>query len=435
MAMSTKYVVLGGGNASGYVAKEFAAKGIEKGQLTIITDEPVVAYERPALSKAYLFPEGAARLPGFHTAVGGGGDRQEPGWYSEKGIDYRTNTKVTAVDVKAKLLAFQNGDKLTYDKLIVATGARPVYLTEFKTPGAELEGIHYLRNVSDADKLLAAIKEAKTRGNKAVVIGGGYIGLEVSAGLCLQGLEVTMVFPEPHVMPRLFTPELAAFYEKFYTDKGIKLMEGALANGFEGKDGKVTTVKLNNGQTLEAELVLVGVGARPNIEMFDGQLKTEKGGILVDGTLKSSDPDVYAVGDVATFPLVIEGGSLVRQEHVAHARQSAVHAVNAILGSDAPYDYLPYFYSREFNLSWQFYGVSEGEAVHFGDQGAGKFGAYWVRDGQVVGAFLESGSNDDNAAIKAVAKLRPTAPSLDELKKQGIQFALEQQTSDKLAHL
>lgn len=96
---------------------------------------------------------------------------------------------------------------------------------------------------------------------------------------------------------------------------------------------QVTTVKLNNGQTLEAELVLVGVGARPNIEMFDGQLKTEKGGILVDGTLKSSDPDVYAVGDVATFPLVIEGGSLVRQEHVAHARQSAVHAVNAILGT------------------------------------------------------------------------------------------------------
>lgn len=425
--MSYKYVVLGGGNASGYAAKEFVASGkLNKDELAVITDEPVVAYERPALSKAYLNPESPPRLPGFHTTVGGGGEKQDPAWYANHGIQYLTSTHVTAADVSAKKLTLSTGGNISYDKLIVATGARPVYLTEFKTPGAELQGLYYLRNVEDADKLVAAMKEAKAGSGKAVVVGGGYIGLEVAAGLVNNGLQVTVVMPEPHVLARLFTPTIAAFYEKFYEGKGVKFVHGAKVTGFEGKDGKVTTVVASvddKEQKMEAALVVVGIGARPNAELFKDQLALEAGGIKVNGKLQSSDPNVYAVGDVAAFPLSAADGKVIRQEHVQHARTSAAHAVKSILGATDDYEYLPYFYSREFNLAWVFYGLSEGEVVHFGDFSAGKFGAYWVRDGKVVGAFLESGSNEENAAVKAIAAKRPDAGSLEDLAKAGISFA------------
>lgn len=421
-----KYVILGGGNSAGYAAREFVAQGGAKGEMCIVTEEPYVAYERPALSKAYLFPEGFARLPGFHTCVGGGGARQELDWYKEHGIKYLTNTRVTTADLKLKALSTEGGDTIMYQKLIVATGARAVTLADFKTPGADLGGVHYLRNVQDADSLLAAIQMCKEKGGKAVCIGGGYIGMECAAGLALNGLDVTMVFPEGRMMERLFTPELATFYEDFYKGKGIKLMKGDLAVSLEGQEGQVTHTVLKSGTKLESSLVLVGVGARPNTQLFQGQLdllEGAPGGIKVNNRLQSSNPDVYAVGDVAAFPLKLTG-AVTRQEHVTNCRQTAAYAMHEVLapGNQPEYDYLPFFYSRVFNLSWQFYGVSDGDVTLFGDRTPGsKFGAYWVKDGKVVGAFLESGSNDDNAAIKKMVEARPAAPS--DLESQGLAFA------------
>ncbi|CAL8465067.1 g4602 [Coccomyxa elongata] len=427
-ASSYKYVVLGGGNASGYAAREFVQRGVGKGELAIITEEPYVAYERPALSKAYLFPESPARLPGFHATVGGGGDKQPPEWYDEKGIDYKTSTKITSVDVAAKKLTSEIGDTISYEKLIVATGARPIYLTDFGTQGADLQGIFYLRNVVDADKIVAAIADAKTKSNKATVIGGGYIGMETAAGLNKNGLDVTIVFPEKHLMERLFTAEMAAFYEKVYTDKGIKLMPGNIAASFEGTNGQVTTTVLKSGEKVESDIVLVGVGARPNVELFKGQLELleeRPGGIKVDGNLRTSNPDVYAVGDIAAFPLK-KYGITTRQEHVANCRASAVHAVQSIMDpSTGDYDYLPYFYSRIFDLGWQLYGINENTTpVFFGDPSTKKFGTYFVRDGKVMGAFLEGGSNEENALMKKVAVEQPPAPAdLNELGSQGLSFA------------
>lgn len=422
-----KYVVVGGGNSSGYAAREFVNNGIQPGELLIITDEPVVAYERPALSKAYLAPEGAARLPGFHTCVGGGGERQTPEWYTEKGIEYRTNTKVTAADVTSKTLTLSTGESVSFGKLIIATGARPVYLTDFKTPGADLGGILYLRDIRDGEKLLEGIAKAKAAGNKAVVVGGGYIGMEVSAMLSLNGLDTTVVLPEDRLMARLFTPELAAKYEKFWGDKGIKLVHGALATSFEGSNGQVSEVVLKSGERLPADLVVVGVGARANVELFRGQVEEAAGGIKVDGHFRTSVPDVYAVGDVAAFPLLRDGGKLVRQEHVTHCRLSAAHAVSHILGlATTEYDYLPFFYSRSFSLSWVFYGFNTGTAVHFGPtpEAPSKWGAYWVDGERIRGAFLESGSAEENAALKALVAAAPAAPPSDELATQGVAFAL-----------
>eukprot|EP01025_Chloroclados_australasicus_P024076 TRINITY_DN2423_c0_g1_i3.p2 TRINITY_DN2423_c0_g1~~TRINITY_DN2423_c0_g1_i3.p2 ORF type:complete len:462 (-),score=75.19 TRINITY_DN2423_c0_g1_i3:121-1506(-) len=427
---SFKYIVLGGGNAAGYAARQFLLKGVEAGSVCVITNEPYVAYERPALSKAYLFPENPARLPGFHTTVGGGGERQTPEWYQEKGMEYKVNTNIVSADVKAKKLVAEDGTEFTYEKLIVATGCRPTTLSDFKMQGADNELLYYLRDVKDGDKLIEGMAKAKTgaKGGKAIALGGGYIGMETAAVLQMNGLKVTMIFPEPHLMPRLFSQKIADFYTKYYNDKGIEVLYGKMASAIEGCDGGCVAAVLKDGEKIECDMIVVGVGARPNNQLFDSQLEIDpnNGGIKVDGMMKSSDPDVYAVGDIASFPLKMYGGNYARQEHVTHCRQSAIHAVNAMLSPDETqdYDYLPYFYSRVFDLSWKFYGSSEGDVVHFGDYEKRPFGAYWVKDGKIVGVFMEGADDKMTEAMKKVAAERPEFPSVEELEKQGIDFAI-----------
>lgn len=426
-ASGYKYVVLGGGNAAGYAAAEFQKRGSAKGNVAIISEEPVVSYERPALSKAYLFPDKPARLPGFHTTVGGGGEKHEPAWYKENGIDFKTSTKVTKTDIKNKSITTDSGEEISYEKLIIALGSVAMKLTDFGTKGADLKNIFYLRDTRDADAIVEGVKAAKKAGNKAVVVGGGYIGLECAAAMQLNDLDVTLVFPEDRFMARLFTPEIADFYEKFYADKGIKIIKEDVVTSFEG-EGQVKTSVLKSGKKIESDIVIVGVGAKPNTDLFKGQidlLEDKPGGIKVNSKLQTSNPDVYAVGDVAAFPLT-KYGITTRQEHVANARGSASLAVSHILSpSDTPdYDYLPFFYSRVFNLSWQFYGDNAGtEPVFFGepDLKSPHFGTYFVKDGKVVGAFVEGASGDENNAMKKLAIEQPKAPS--DLAKQGFSFA------------
>lgn len=425
-----KYIILGGGVAAGYAAREFAKQGVNPGELAIISKEAVAPYERPALSKGYLFPQGAARLPGFHVCVGSGGERLAPEWYTEKGIELVLSTEIVKADLASKTLTSAAGATFTYGTLVIATGSTVIKLSDFGVQGADSNNIFYLREIDDADKLVAAIQSKKD--GKAVVVGGGYIGLELSAVLKLNNLEVTMVYPEPWCMPRLFTSGIAAFYEGYYANKGIEIIKGTVAVGFDSDaNGDVTAVKLKDGRVLGADIVVVGVGGRPLTTLFKGQVEEEKGGIKTDAFFKTSVPDVYAVGDVATFPLKLYN-ELRRVEHVDHARKSAEQAVKAIKAAESgstveEYDYLPYFYSRAFDLSWQFYGDNVGDTVLFGDSDPAspkpKFGSYWIKDGKVVGAFLEAGTADENKAIAKVARTQPPAGDLDELTKDGLAFA------------
>lgn len=425
-----KYIVLGGGVSGGYAAREFVKQGVKPGELAIISAEAVAPYERPALSKAYLFPEGTARLPGFHVCVGSGGERLLPEWYKENGIELILKTTIAGADLPSKTLTSAAGEKFKYDTLVIATGSGVIRLTDFGVQGADAKNIFYLREVEDADKLVEAIKAKKN--GKAVVVGGGYIGLELSAALKINNLDVTMVYPEPWCMPRLFTADIAKFYEGYYANKGVKIIKGTVAVGFGSHENKeVKEVQLKDGRVLEADIVVVGVGGRPLTTLFKGQIEEEKGGIKTDSFFKTSVPDVYAVGDVATFPLKLYGETR-RVEHVDHARKSAEQAVKAIISGKEgktveEYDYLPYFYSRSFDLSWQFYGDNVGDAVVFGDNdpasSSHKFGSYWIKDGKVVGVFLESGSPEENKAIAKVARVQPKAESLDQLSKEGLAFA------------
>ncbi|KFK38337.1 hypothetical protein AALP_AA3G101000 [Arabis alpina] len=427
---SFKYVIIGGGVAAGYAAKEFVNQGVNPGELAIISKESVPPYERPALSKGYINLQNKATLPNFYACGGSGGERQFPQWYTDKGIELILDTEIVKADLASKtLVSSNNGQIFKYQTLIVATGSTVVRLSDFGVEGADAKNIFYLREIQDADKLVYAM-EVKEKG-KAVVVGGGYIGLELSAALSVNNLDVTMVYPEPWCMPRLFTGEIASFYETYYANKGIKLVKGTVAAGFNtNSNGEVTEVKLKDGRTLEADIVIVGVGGKPLTSLFKDQVEEEKGGIKTDGFFKTSVPDVYAIGDVATFPMILYD-EMRRVEHVDHARKSAEQAVKAIKaaeeGKSIPeYDYLPYFYSRAFDLSWQFYGDNVGESVLFGENDPKspkpKFGTYWVKEGKVVGAFLEGGTPYENKGIAKVAREQPSVESVDLLSKEGLSF-------------
>ncbi|XWS11096.1 hypothetical protein CRYUN_Cryun38cG0054400 [Craigia yunnanensis] len=366
-----KYIIVGGGVAAGYAAREFDRQGLKSGELAIISKEAVAPYERPTLSKGYLNPKGAARLPEFHVCVGSGGERLLPGWYKEKGIQLILGTEIVKVNLGSKTLVSAGGETFKYQTLIIATGSTVIRLTDFKVEGADAKNIFYLRELSDANELTESIKTKKN--GKAVIIGGGYIGLEVGAAMRINNFDVTMVYPEPWCMPRLFTTPIAAFYESYYENKGIKIIKGTVAVGFNANaNGEVKGVKLKDGRVLEADIVVVGVGARPLTALFKGQVEEDKAGIKTDGFFMTSMPDVYAVGDVATFPIKLYN-EMRRVEHVDHARKSAEQAVKAIKASETgkeieEYDYLPYFYSRSFDLSWQFYGDNVGDTVFWRQQ-------------------------------------------------------------------
>lgn len=414
MSKSFEYLVVGGGNAAGYACREFVAQGVPAGAVGILTAEPVPPYERPALTKAYLHPPTAkvrARLPGFHTCVGGGGERQTSEWYEEKGIEL-VNGRATSVDLASKSVAIDGGT-ITYQKLILATGVKALKVSSFGVKGDDLGNVFYLREEAEAAALVKSL-EALNGSGKAVIVGGGYIGLECAAALSGWGIETTMVFPEANCMSRLFDAELAQWLEDQYTARGIKFCKGQVVTEFNGEGGKVTSVTLKSGEKLACDVAVVGVGSSPNADYCQG-LKMEQGGFAVDGSMQTSDPSVFAVGDICAFPS--QYGGATRVEHVDHARKSAAQAVKAAMGkSPEPYAYLPYFYSRLFEYTdapivFNFFGDQSGECKVC-SLGEKSIGATWVKDGKVMGALLMGSpgpSPDDMGKLRELVTKRPAA--------------------------
>ncbi|KAK7358577.1 hypothetical protein VNO77_00511 [Canavalia gladiata] len=406
-----EYVIVGGGNAAGYAARTFVEHGMADGRLCIVTKEPYAPYERPALTKAYLFPpdKKPARLPGFHTCVGSGGERQTPEWYEEKGIEMLYEDPVKDIDIGKQTLTTNSGKLLKYGSLIIATGCTASRFPE--KIGGNLPGVHYIRDVADADALISSLEKAK----KVVVVGGGYIGMEVAAAAVGWKLDTTIIFPEDHLLQRLFTPSLARRYEELYQKNGVKILKGASIKDLEaGSNGHVAAVKLGDGSIVEADTVIIGIGARPAVSPFERVgLNTDVGGIQVDGLFRTSIPGIFAVGDVAAFPLKIYN-RLARVEHVDHARRSAQHCVKALLSAQThTYDYLPYFYSRIFEFEgsprkvwWQFFGDNVGEAVEIGNFDP-KIATFWIEHGKLKGVLLESGSPEEFQLLPKLARNQP----------------------------
>ncbi|KAJ0967038.1 hypothetical protein J5N97_023955 [Dioscorea zingiberensis] len=407
-----EFVIVGGGNAAGYAARTFVEHGMADGKLCIVSKEAFAPYERPTLTKGYLFPtdKKPARLPGFHTCVGTGGERQTPDWYKEHGIEVLYQDPVVGVDSHAQTLTTSSGKLLKYGSLIISTGCSATRLPE--KSGGSLPGVHYIRDVSDADSLVSSLERAQ----KVVVIGGGYIGMEVAAATAGWNLDTTIIFPEEHLMPRLFTSSLAQRYEELYRKNGTKFLKGVLIDKLEaGADGRVATVKLRNGNMIEADTVIVGIGAKPVVGPFEMVgLNSTVGGIQVDSLFRTSIPGVFAIGDVAAFPLKIYD-RMARVEHVDHARKSAQHCVRTLLTAHTqPYDYLPYFYSRVFEYEgstrkvwWQFYGDNVGDTIEVGNFDP-KIATFWLdSENRLKGVLLESGSPEEFELLPQLARRQP----------------------------
>jgi 3-phenylpropionate/trans-cinnamate dioxygenase ferredoxin reductase component len=355
------YVIVGAGLAGAKAAETLRGEGFE-GPIVLIGDEDEVPYERPPLSKGYLLGKDARESAAVHPLP----------WYDEQGIDLRLGAAVTALDPAAHEVELAGGERLRYSKLLLTTGSvvRPL-----DVPGGDR--VRTLRKLPDAD----ALKQALSGGGRIAVVGAGWIGLEVTAAAREYGAEVTLIEAAPQPLSRVLGDELGAVFADLHRAHGVDLRLGSGVTAI-GAD----TVTLPDGTTVPADLVVAGVGIRP-----DTRLATEAGlavddGVLVDASLRTSDPDIYAAGDVANVDTPQFGR--VRVEHWANALNGGPAAAKAMLGQDVSYDRVPYFFSDQYDLGLEYSGWappgSYDQVVVRGDLAAREFVAFWLTEGRVL---------------------------------------------------
>lgn len=373
-------VILGGGMVAGYAAKQLVELTLRHGELAILSADNAVPYERPPLSKSFLAgkdTEDAIKI-------------NPENFYKEHGIEIRLECEVAAVDVKRKRLVIKNGDEFGFQKLIIATGARPRTLN---ITGSTLRNLFYLRSIRDSKDIRDAAEKAK----RAVVIGGGFIGMEVAAVLAQKGIEVTMVINDDHVFKRLFSPEMARFFESYYAARGVRLIKSMSVKELRGGDS-VSSVVLRDGQIVQSDLVVAGIGVLPAIEMVTKSGLEIGDGILVNEYLQSSHPDVFAAGDVANYPDVLFGKRR-RVEHWDNAVSQGQYCARSLMGERTPFKHVPYFFSDVFDLSYEYWGDSSGadQVIHRGDLSSNSFSVWWLHRQQVVAAFTMNRPDEERA--------------------------------------
>jgi len=400
-----KIVILGGGMVAGYAAKQFVELGLPHGELAILSADNAVPYERPPLSKGFLAgkdSEDAIKI-------------NPDDFYKKQGIELRLNCEVDSVDLKRKRLVLKGGDEFGFEKLIVATGARPRTLN---IPGSTLRNLFYLRSMSDSRTIRSAAEKAK----HALVIGGGFIGMEVAAVLAQEGIGVTMVLNDDRVFKRLFSPEMSSFFETYYAAKGVRLIKSTSVTEFRG-DEAVRSAVLRDGQSIECDLVVAGIGVTPAMEVVKNSGLDLDNGILVNEYLQSSHLDVFAAGDVANYQDVLFGKRR-RVEHWDNAVSQGQYCAKSLMGDKAPFRHVPYFFSDVFDLSYEYWGDSSGaeQVVHRGDLLSKSFSVWWVRQQRLVAAFAMNRPDEErNGAPKwiesgqklSVSKLRDVSQPIE----------------------
>ena len=367
--MSQTCIIIGASHAAAQLAPSLRQEGWE-GKIIVIGDEPYLPYHRPPLSKAFL--------AGDQTAEGLL-IRKQP-IYDKNDIEFKLGTRVENINRSHKNITLTNGEVLSYDKLALCTGSR---VRTVSLPGVDLEGIHYLRDISDVE----AIKGDVASGKSAVIVGGGYIGLETAASLKKQGMNVTVLEMAPRVLARVTAPELSEFYTRVHSDEGVTIKTGIAVSGFEG-DGRVQRVACADGSSFDADLVVIGVGIVPNVELAEAAGLTVENGVVVDEFARTNDPDIVAAGDVTNHPNDLYGIRL-RLESVPNATDQAKSAAASICGKDKVYRSLPWFWSDQYDLKLQIAGLSQGydEVVIRGDKDAGRsFVAFYLKEGKLISA-------------------------------------------------
>ena len=369
-------VVVGAGQAGGWAAKTLRDEGFE-GRIAVIGEEPYPPYERPPLSKevllgrepaesSYLWPEGSF-----------------DGW----GVELRTGVAATGIDRTAKTVSLGDGETLAYDKLLIATGGR---VRKLPLEGAALDGVHYLRGIDDS----AAIRADLGAGARIVVIGGGWIGLEVAAAARTLGAEVAVVEALDMLCARALTPDMAAYLLDVHRGRGVDVRLGAAVEALTG-EGRVTGARLAGGETLAATAVVIGIGIVPNVELAEAAGIEVDNGIRVDALCRTSDPDIFAAGDVTNHPNRLLGRN-IRLESWENAQNQGIAAARAMLGGETPYCEIPWFWSDQYDVNIQLVGLPSAfdDTVTRGERAQGSFVEFYLKDGRIDGAAAINSPRD-----------------------------------------
>ena len=383
------FIIIGASLTGAKAAEELREQGFD-GRVLLIGAEPERPYERPPLTKDYLRGESEREKAYVH----------EQGFYEDHQIELETDATVTAIDPAGSRVILDDGRELSYDRLLLATGAEP---RRIPIAGAELGGVHYLRTLQDCD----ALRRRLETGGRVVVVGAGWIGSEFAASARQRGLEVTIVDPLKLPNERIFGAEIGAFYRDVHARHGIGLLLGEGVAAFEG-DGAVKLVRTTNGRMLECDFAVVGIGVVPRVRLArDAGLEVDNG-IVVDEKLQTSAPDVFAAGDVAHawHPFYRRR---IRVEHWANALNQGPAAARAMLGQQVSYDRIPYFFSDQYEVGMEYSGyATEWDRVVFrGERDSGEFVAFWLRDGRVL-AGMNVNVWDVNEHVQALIRSRQT---------------------------
>ncbi len=365
--MPEKVVIIGAGQAGGQVAQSLRAAKFE-GTISLIGDEPHAPYQRPPLSKKYLMGEmDVDRL-----------ELKPKSFYADADIDLRLKTKADSIDRAAKTVALSTGEVVPYDKLVLATGSR---VRELPIPGADLPEVFYLRTVDDVDGIRGALKP----GSKVSIIGGGYIGLEVAAVALKLGASVTVVEMADRVMNRVVAPEISAFFEKLHKDAGVDLRVNAGVTKILGEGGHVSGVETNDGGTIAADIVIIGVGILPEDQLAKDAGLDVNDGITVNEFAETSDPDILSAGDCTNLPSELVGRR-IRLESVQNAIDQGKAVANTIMGNKKAYNEVPWFWSDQYDIKLQIAGLSFGydQTVVRGNPDEKSFAVFYLKEGAII---------------------------------------------------
>ncbi len=382
---SGTFVIVGASLAGAKAAEALRSEGFE-GRVVLVGEEPSRPYERPPLSKDYLRGEKIFDDAAVHSAD----------FYAAQDIELRTSTAATGIDFGGPEVVLSSGDRLRYDRLLLATGAAPRRLS---VPGADLAGVHYLRSVTDSDLL----HEALASGARVVVIGAGWIGTEVAASATQLGAEVAVVEMASVPLERVLGPEVGAMFRDLHAEHGVDLHFGVGVESLEGSAG-VEEVRLTDGTALPADLVVAGIGAAPRVELAEAAGLVLDNGVVVDEYLATSAPAVYAAGDVANayHPYY---HTRIRLEHWSAALNQGPVAARNMLGMQVPYDRTPYFFSDQYDFGIEYRGWAPAfdEVIFRGELASRRFIAFWMSRGRVAAA-MNANVWDEGDAIEALLR-------------------------------
>lgn len=388
-------IIVGAGHAGAQAAIALRQAGYE-GSVLMIGRESEPPYERPPLSKEYL-----AREKPFDRIY-----LRPPQFWAGKDIELRLGVAVSEVDPVAHTLGTSDGETISYAKLVWATGGDPRRLS---CPGADLDGVHYVRNKPDADAIMAGLDAGA---KKIAVIGGGYIGLEAAAVLTKLGCTVTLLEALPRVLARVAGEELSRFYEAEHRAHGVDLRTSAKVAAIEGEAGKVTGVRLEGGETIPCDMVIVGIGIVPAVGPLILAGASGSNGVNVDTFCRTTLDDIYAIGDCAAHANPFAEGTVVRVESVQNANDMANTAAKAIAGDKQPYHAIPWFWSNQYDLKLQSAGLNIGSdaSVLRGDPASRSFSVIYLKRGQVIAIDCVNMVKDyvgGRKLIEAQARLTP----------------------------